>query len=264
MGISRTTIHKDKMKVFVIAAACLAGAAASPTPQFFDGVKDFFKGLAGDDAPGEVNGDYEQVPYKTINKTKLDGFSYEIREYPSVKWACTQMTYDMDKKENNEVENSGGLEMIKNVMKMMSSSAWKKRPSSMEFMKLFRYISGVNEERQEIEMTVPVLTQMTPSGDEMTSNMCFYLDSAAQSNPPTPEDPTVIIEDNKPFTVAVYEFGGYAMRDSVWMTEKEKFEKYLGDRANSVDTDSFYTASYDSPMKFWNRRNEIMFPLKEQ
>merc|ERR1712179_36096 len=92
MGISRT--HKDKMKVFVIAAACLAGGAASPTPQFFDGVKDFFKGLAGDDAPGEVNGDYEQVPYKTINKTKLDGFSYEIREYPSVKWACTQMTYD--------------------------------------------------------------------------------------------------------------------------------------------------------------------------
>ena len=39
---------------------------------------------------------------------------------------------------------------------------------------------------------------------------------------------------------------------------------FLGDRANSVDTDSFYTASYDSPMKFWNRRNEIMFPLKEQ
>ena len=64
--------------------------------------------------------------------------------------------------------------------------------------------------------------------DEMTSNMCFYLDSAAQANPPTPEDPTVVIEDNKPFTVAVYEFGGYAMRDSVWMTEKEKFEKYLG------------------------------------
>ena len=37
---------------------------------------------------------------------------------------------------------------------------------------------------------------------------------------------------------------------------------YLGDRANSVVTDSFYTAGYDSPMKFWNRRNEVMFELK--
>ena len=26
-----------------------------------------------------------------------------------------------------------------------------------------------------------------------------------------------------------------------------------------VDMDLFYTASYDSPMKFWNRRNEVMF-----
>ena len=31
---------------------------------------------------------------------------------------------------------------------------------------------------------------------------------------------------------------------------------------NSVDQDLYYTASYDSPMKFWNRRNEVMFKLK--
>ena len=26
-----------------------------------------------------------------------------------------------------------------------------------------------------------------------------------------------------------------------------------------VDFTSYYTAGYDSPMKFWNRRNEIMY-----
>jgi len=251
------------MKVFLLVA--LVGAV-SAAPQVLDSVTDFFKSFGGEnEKAGEVNGDYEQVPYKTISKEKIEGLSYEIREYPSVKWACTELTYEM--KDNGEEDNSvggGGWEMVRSMMKMMSSSGWKKRPSSTMFMKLFRYISGVNEERQEIAMTVPVLTEKTPNKNMMTSNMCFYLDSAAQANPPTPEEETVIIEDNKPFTVAVYEFGGYAMKDTVWMGEAKMFAKKLGDRVNSMDTDSFYTASYDSPMKFWNRRNEIMFPIKQQ
>ena len=35
-----------------------------------------------------------------------------------------------------------------------------KAPSSKMFMKLFRYIAGVNKESQEIEMTVPVWSKM--------------------------------------------------------------------------------------------------------
>ena len=35
--------------------------------------------------------------------------------------------------------------------------------------------------------------------------------------------------------------------------------KVLRKAGQEVDTDLFYTASYDSPMKFWNRRNEVMF-----
>jgi len=77
---------------------------------------------------------------------------------------------------------------------MMNSAGWKKRPSSGMFMKLFRYISGVNEERQEVEMTVPVLNKMTPmEDDQMNMDMCFYLDSAAQDSPPTPEEDGVRI-----------------------------------------------------------------------
>jgi hypothetical protein len=35
-----------------------------------------------------------------------------------------------------------------------------------------------------------------------------------------------------------------------------------GPHFNEVNGDYFYTAGYDSPTKFWNRRNEVMFELK--
>ena len=59
--------------------------------------------------------------------------------------------------------------------------------------------------------------------------------------------------------VFVKQFGGYAMQDSVWMKEADKFRSELSERSNEVDLSYFWTAGYDSPMKFWNRRNEIMY-----
>ena len=43
----------------------LGTALAAPQ---FEQFKDLLKGLSGDDEPGEVNGDYEQVPYTTVQK----------------------------------------------------------------------------------------------------------------------------------------------------------------------------------------------------
>ena len=61
----------------------------------------------------------------------------------------------------------------------------------------------------------------------MKNRMCFYLDSAAQASPPTPEEETVYLYKNEPLTVAVYEFGGYAMRDEVWIKRARQFEAKL-------------------------------------
>ena len=36
----------------------------------------------------------------------------------------------------------------------------------------------------------------------------------------------------------------------------------MADREAELMMDHFYTAGYDSPMKFWNRRNEVMFEKK--
>ena len=128
----------------------LGSALAAPQ---FEQFKDLLKGLAGDDEPGEVNGDYEQVPYTTIQKfdvsLKLSSIiishlmiifkDYEERVYPSVKWACTEMTYERSEEDNEEEETESEWNVIKMMQEMMNKKSWKSRPSSKMFMKLFRY-----------------------------------------------------------------------------------------------------------------------------
>jgi len=238
-----------------IAAILLFLTTAYAAPQF-EQFKDLLKALTGDDEPGEVNGDYEQVPYTTIQKFD----DYEERVYPSVKWACTEMTYERNEEDSGKEEGGDQWSIVKMMQQMMSQKSWKNRPSSKMFMKLFRYISGVNQQSEEIEMTVPVLTRMILMEDNMINKqMCFYLNKKHQANPPTPVDPDVKIEQNEEMTVFVHTFGGYAMSDQVNIDEAKIFADKLSSRADSIDFTKFYTAGYDSPMKFWNRRNEVMF-----
>merc|ERR1712105_450500 len=222
MGVSakreRETVAAKIMKASIF---LLVLASASAAPQF-EGLKNIFSALSGDDQPGEVNGDYEQVPYTTLKK--FDG--YEMRQYPSVKWVCTDVTYKMEK-EDSLSRDTNDFNLIKMVQEMMSGKGWKDKPENKMFMKLFRYISGVNKEQE--------------------------------ANPPTPTDPAVKIEQNKEFTVYVHNFGGYAMSDSVNLREARRFAEVLRNAGEEVDTDLFYMAGYDSPMKFWNRRNEVMY-----
>merc|ERR1711962_443371 len=175
----------------------------------------------------EVVGDIEQVPYTVLQK--FDG--YEMMRYPSVNWVCSEATYKLERDSENNM-----------------------------FMKLFRYISGANMEQEKVDMTIPVLTRMKMLENRMVNKeMCFYLNKAHQANPPSPTNPEVKIVRNQELTVFVHTFGGYANKDSVNLREGRRFAEVLREAGQEVDTGLFYTASYDSPMKFWNRRNEVMF-----
>merc|ERR1712193_542397 len=104
------------------------------------------------------------------------------------------MTYDAPDEDSEE----WGLERA--IKWMTNKKSWKDRPQSKMFMKLFRYIAGVNQEDGKI-----------------TKDMCFYITKEFQSNPPEPVDPDVKILKSKERAVFVKQFGGYAMQDSVWM-----------------------------------------------
>ena len=88
----------------------------------------------------------------------------------------------------------------------------------------------MNKEQDEVAMTAPVLTSMKLlEGNQITKEMCFYIEKKHQANPPTPVDPDVKIETNKEFTVYVHTFGGYATQDKD-LKEAKKF----ADRLRSI------------------------------
>ena len=89
--------------------------------------------------------------------------------------------------------------------------------------------------------------------------MCVNISPELQSNPPEPLDPEVKIVRSTERVVFVKEFGGFAMQDWVLIREAETFRSELGERIDEVELGHFWAATYDSPVKFWNRKNEVAF-----
>merc|ERR1711973_518279 len=246
------TRRADEMRVAVTLIVLSAGSGLA-APQFeADGaVKNLFSSLASGGQGQDEESGSEKVPYTPLKQ--FDG--YEMRLYPSVKWACTELTYEREEEEDEAAATLKALQEYSS-----SKRDRKNKPQYKMFMKLFRYISGVNKEQEEVAMTAPVLTSLKLlANNQVTKEMCFYMEKKHQANPPTPVDPDVKIVTNKEITVYVHRFGGYAMKDAVNIREAQKFAEVLDNDGVEVDKSFFYTAGYDSPMKFWNRRNEIMY-----
>ena len=88
----------------------------------------------------------------------------------------------------------------------MSSSAWEDTEMSEMFKKLYKYIVGVNEDAEEIEMTRPVTTKMTPQKRSRVydEEMCFWLGSDFdRKTPPKPLDRKVSIKEKDEMTFYV-------------------------------------------------------------
>jgi len=168
---------------------------------------------------------YEGAPYTIVKSTG----AYEERLYPAKKWVCT------------EGQGRAG-EDIGNGM----------------FMKLFRYIQGGNARGESIKMTVPVSTQVTQdaSSQIVTHRMCFYIGETHQANPPQPSNQQVFIENRPAMTIFTRMQGGY-MSDADWVREANALSNILTNAGESYNTASYWRVGYDSPMKFWDRRNEV-------
>jgi len=194
--------------------------------------------------------DTEEAPYTLIQ----DFGPYELREYPSANYACVKSEVDTAE------DPMAGLENV-NPFVLMSSKRWKKQPSSIMFMELFKYISGVNKEGNEVEMTRPVSTHHSIKkkhfgGDVEIQEMCFYIPAEHQANPPQPLDKSPVYIFQRPtMRVYVLRFGGFAMSSDTWQKNRDLLDNLLLGKPHHDS--EYYTNGFDSPMTLFNRRNEV-------
>jgi DNA gyrase inhibitor GyrI len=160
---------------------------------------------------------YEEANYETISENK----NYEIRKY-----------FDRLVIETDSTEGNG-------------------------FRKLFNYISGNNEEKKEIKMTVPV-TQENKDGN---MKMQFYLPSKFnKDNAPKPYNPEIKVLNIEGGYYAVIKYSGRSS-DKNFIKNKNILEKELK-KDDIVILSPPIRASYNSPFTLpMLKRNEVMFRI---
>ena len=160
---------------------------------------------------------YEEANYEVVKENK----AYEIRKYS-----------DRLVIETNSTEGNG-------------------------FRKLFNYISGNNEESQEIKMTVPV-TQEIKNG---SMTMQFYLPlKFNKDNAPKPSNSDIKILNIEGGYYAVIKYSGRSS-DKNFLKNKNILEKQLK-QDNITIISPPIRASYNSPFTLpMLKRNEVMYKI---
>jgi len=162
--------------------------------------------------------------FTVLNKTD----NWELRRYDKTMWVATK-----------------GQAMSKDSI------------NSQMFYKLFNYIDGHNVNNTKIPMTAPVLTKVIHgTGPNCQSNfvMRFMIPKSMWSNTIAPTDSDVYIDETPAMDVFVRAFGGFA-KDQDYMNNLAMLVQSLP-KVDIVD-DYFYSAGYDGPYQFTNRRNEV-------
>ena len=125
------------------------------------------------------------------------------------------------------------------------------------FSSLFRYISGNNTSKQKIAMTTPV--HMDRNSKE--GSMAFVLPKIFnKENTPKPLTKNVKVYESEVKYYAAFSFGGYTnSRKEQSIIEKGKLilKKY-----NISFSDAPIVLVYNSPYTFFNRKNEVLFPIE--
>jgi len=179
-------------------------------------------------------GKYNAIPYEVLNKTD----DFEIRRYPSFRY----------------VESS-------------ESGSGMSTATSRNFRRLFSYITGNNEQKVKIPMTVPVFCPLEkdPSGG-YTQNykMMFWLPQKYQclNCPPKPSSDDVRITMWGERIAYVRIYGWWAFESLIKYNENKLRESLnVAGVRGGVDYDPsiVYSASYNSPWEIFGRHNEVMF-----
>lgn len=168
---------------------------------------------------------------------KLDEFDdVELREYAPTKWASTvvkETSYD----------------------KAVRTGFWR----------LFKYISGENEDKAKIPMTAPVRVKITPSQGPFCEDdfvVSFFVPFEFQENTPKPSNEAVFLDSTPGGRYYVAAFGGFAKEAKVIARASELVEK-LDKAKKKYVQGPYFEAGYDAPFRLINRHNEVWIPAAE-
>ncbi|KAG0503562.1 hypothetical protein HPP92_003634 [Vanilla planifolia] len=173
------------------------------------------------------------------------GDGFEIRRYSSTPWMSTALIEDIS---FVEATREG-------------------------FLQLFSYINGNNTYGVKIEMTAPVITQITPSDGPFCAStfvVSFYVPKENQANPPPARNLHLQLWGLK--FAAVRQFGGFVKDSNVAVEAAALYSSLAGsrwisavDKGGEGDPTSVYTvAQYNSPFEYTGRVNEIWMLFDEE
>lgn len=146
--------------------------------------------------------------------------------------------------------------------------------SNVAFRRLFRYISGDNQQRRKVDMTAPVTQQPEPGKIAMTApvtqqgvsggaawRVAFLVPSEYTIDTvPQPTDPAVTLRPVPARTLAAVRFSG-TWSERRFSDREAALRQWLEERGMEP-TGPAIVARYDPPFKPWFlRRNEILLPV---
>ena len=147
--------------------------------------------------------------------------------------------------------------------------------SGVAFRRLFEYISGANQTRENVSMTAPVATESVGESIPMTApvatdrtgrgvQMSFYLPSSHDyDTAPRPTNPDVELVEHPARTLAVRQFSWYAT-DRRTRRETDSLLQTLGDAGVTVVGDPFLM-QYDPPSTLpFFRTNEVAVEVQRR
>lgn len=132
------------------------------------------------------------------------------------------------------------------------------------FFRLFDYIQGKNKYGETIEMTGPVMSQISPSDGPFCKSsfvVSFSVPKKNQANPPPAEGLHVQKWQSK--FLAVRQFGGFVSDDTIGQQADALLSSLTGSNwASAIDpSEAYAVAQYNSPFEFSGRVNEVWITL---